>query len=46
MLLHRLQRKLGMGMSFVTHDLGDAEIADTAAVMCAGRIVESGRSGY
>jgi len=42
-LLRRLQRDLGMSMIFVTHDLGvAAEIADTVAVMYAGRIVESG----
>jgi peptide/nickel transport system ATP-binding protein len=42
-LLRRLQRELGMGMIFVTHDLGvAAEIADTVAVMYAGRIIESG----
>jgi peptide/nickel transport system ATP-binding protein len=42
-LLRRLQRELGMGMIFVTHDLGvAAEIADTIAVMYAGRIVEVG----
>ena len=42
-LLRRLQRELGMGMIFVTHDLGvAAEIADTVAVMYAGRIVEHG----
>jgi peptide/nickel transport system ATP-binding protein len=42
-LLRGLQRELGMGMIFVTHDLGvAAEIADTVAVMYAGRIVESG----
>jgi peptide/nickel transport system ATP-binding protein len=42
-LLRRLQRELGMGMIFVTHDLGVAsEIADTIAVMYAGRIVEIG----
>src|SRR2546427_4616881 len=42
-LLRKLQRELGMGMIFVTHDLGVAsEIADTIAVMYAGRIVESG----
>ncbi|HEY2538037.1 MAG TPA: ABC transporter ATP-binding protein [Stellaceae bacterium] len=42
-LLRRLQRELGMGMMFVTHDLGVAcEIADRIAVMYAGRIVESG----
>jgi peptide/nickel transport system ATP-binding protein len=45
-LLRRLQRELGMGMIFVTHDLGvAAEIADTVAVMYAGRIVESGPVG-
>ena len=42
-LLRRLQRERGMGMIFVTHDLGVAsEIADTIAVMYAGRIVEIG----
>jgi peptide/nickel transport system ATP-binding protein len=42
-LLRGLQRELGMGMIFVTHDLGVAvEIGDTIAVMYAGRIVESG----
>jgi peptide/nickel transport system ATP-binding protein len=39
-LLRRLQSEFGMGMIFVTHDLGvAAEIADTVAVMYAGRIV-------
>jgi peptide/nickel transport system ATP-binding protein len=42
-LLRGRQRDLGMGMIFVTHDLGvAAEIADRIAVMYAGRIVESG----
>jgi peptide/nickel transport system ATP-binding protein len=42
-LLRRLQRELGMGMIFVTHDLGvAAEVADRIAVMYAGRIVEVG----
>ena len=42
-LLRRLQREFGMGMVFVTHDLGvAAEIADRIAVMYAGRVVESG----
>src|SRR3989441_5034336 len=42
-LLRQLQEDLGMGVIFVTHDLGvAAEIADTIAVMYAGRIVESG----
>jgi peptide/nickel transport system ATP-binding protein len=41
LLLRRLQRELGMGVIFVTHDLGvAAEIADRVAVMYAGRFVE------
>jgi peptide/nickel transport system ATP-binding protein len=40
-LLRDLQRRLGLAVIFVTHDLGvAAEIADAAAVMYAGRIVE------
>ncbi len=40
-LLRDLQRRLGLAVVFVTHDLGvAAEIADDAAVMYAGRIVE------
>jgi peptide/nickel transport system ATP-binding protein len=40
-LLRDLQRRLGLAVIFVTHDLGVvAEIADDAAVMYAGRIVE------
>ena len=43
LLLRRLQQELGMGVIFVTHDLGVAgEIADRVAVMYAGRIVEHG----
>ncbi len=42
-LLRKLQAEMGMGMIFVTHDLGvAAEIADNVAVMYAGRIVEYG----
>ncbi len=42
-LLRKLQREFGMGVIFVTHDLGVAsEIADRIAVMYAGRIVEEG----
>ncbi|KQY15089.1 peptide ABC transporter ATP-binding protein [Rhizobium sp. Root73] len=42
-LMQTLQRERGMGMLFVTHNLGVvAEIAHRVAVMYAGRIVESG----
>jgi len=42
-LLRRLQKEFGMGLIFVTHDLGvAAQIADKVAVMYAGRIVEYG----
>jgi oligopeptide/dipeptide ABC transporter ATP-binding protein len=40
-LLKELQRDTGMGLLLITHDLGVvAQIADRAAVMYAGRIVE------
>lgn len=43
LLLRSLQQELGMGVIFVTHDLGVAgEIADRIAVMYAGRMVELG----
>ncbi|HWE71687.1 MAG TPA: ABC transporter ATP-binding protein [Stellaceae bacterium] len=42
-LLRKLQQEFGMGLIFVTHDLGvAAQIADRIAVMYAGRIVEEG----
>ncbi len=45
-LIAELQREVGMGVVFVTHDLGIvAQIADRVAVMYAGRIVESGPVG-
>lgn len=45
-LLRDLQRRLGLAVVFVTHDLGvAAEIAADAAVMYAGRIVEYARVG-
>jgi peptide/nickel transport system ATP-binding protein len=40
-LLRQLQHELGMGVIFVTHDIGVAcEVADRVAVMYAGRFVE------
>ena len=42
-LLRQLQRDTGMGMVFITHDLGVvAEIADDVAVMHDGEILERG----
>ena len=41
LLLRELQRELGLTIIFVTHDIGAAvEVADSMAVMYAGRIVE------
>jgi peptide/nickel transport system ATP-binding protein/oligopeptide transport system ATP-binding protein len=41
-LMRRLQREIGMGILFITHNLGVvAEIADRVEVMYGGRIVES-----
>ena len=42
-LLGQLQRRLGMAMLFITHDLGIVRhLADTVCVMTGGEIVESG----
>lgn len=42
-LLRKLQQETGMGMVFITHDLGVvAEIADDVAVMHDGEILERG----
>ncbi|HML12858.1 MAG TPA: ABC transporter ATP-binding protein [Xanthobacteraceae bacterium] len=44
-LLRELQKEFGTGVIFVTHDLGvAAQVADTLAVMYAGRIVEYGNA--
>jgi peptide/nickel transport system ATP-binding protein len=42
-LLDGLRRRLGLGLLFITHDLGVvARVADRIVVMYAGRIVEEG----
>ncbi len=44
-LLQDLQKKLGMAMLFITHDLGIVrKIADRVCVMTGGKIVESGKT--
>ncbi len=43
LLLRELQQEFGLGVIFVTHDIGVAvEVADRISVMYAGRIVENG----
>ena len=45
-LLKRIQRRTGMAILFITHDLGlVAEIADRTYVMYAGQIVETAAVG-
>ncbi|MDR3086307.1 MAG: ABC transporter ATP-binding protein [Christensenellaceae bacterium] len=44
-LIQELQRKLGLSVIYITHDLGVvAKVADEIAVMYAGRVVERGLS--
>ena len=44
-LMKSLQKKLGMSILFITHDLGVvSEIADKIIVMYAGQVVESGNA--
>lgn len=43
LLLRELQREMGMGVIFVTHDIGVAvEVSDKVAVMYAGSFIETG----
>src|SRR5690606_17238413 len=43
LLLAQLQKDLGLGVLFVTHDVGVAvEVSSRIAVMYAGRVVETG----
>jgi peptide/nickel transport system ATP-binding protein len=45
-LVRELQKRNGMGVLYITHDMGVvAEISDDVAVMYAGQIVESGSVG-
>ena len=44
-LIRALQAELGMGVIFVTHDMGVVnEIADRTLVMSSGKVVEAGRT--
>ncbi|NVK33474.1 MAG: ABC transporter ATP-binding protein [Rhodobacteraceae bacterium] len=43
LLLRELQKEFGMGVIFVTHDIGVAvEVSDKIAIMYAGNLVETG----
>jgi len=44
-LIKELQRKMGLSIIFITHDLGVvAQVADRVAVMYAGKIIEYGKA--
>ncbi|MBL1415535.1 MAG: ABC transporter ATP-binding protein [Moritella sp.] len=45
-LIKEFQRKMGMAILFITHDLGVVKhLADRVLVMCKGEIVEEGETG-
>ncbi len=45
-LIKEIQKKMGMAILFITHDLGIVKhLADRVLVMCKGEIVEEGETG-
>ncbi|KXO07984.1 ABC transporter, ATP-binding protein [Moritella sp. JT01] len=45
-LIKEIQKKMGMAILFITHDLGVVKhLADRVLVMCKGEIVEEGETG-
>jgi oligopeptide/dipeptide ABC transporter ATP-binding protein len=46
-LLRNLRKETGMGIIFITHDIGViAEIADNTAIMYAGEVMEEGKTEH